>query len=185
MTNDIVTHDFVPAVAEAPRRYKASRIILLSAVAFIGATAWASVAHLDQISRASGQIVPAGKVQIVQAPDGGQISKILVREGDRVRRGQDPQVRLGDPDRRAYRAAAIAAISEPSSIDRTWSSRVFPRWSRPSRRVSRHRTRLTLFPGFPQRRCSTGSAASPTTEERTCSSSPAPISRSCRCGPAS
>src|SRR3546814_3285425 len=39
-------------------------------------------------SRARGQVVPAGRVQVIQASDGGVISKIEVNEGDHVRRGQ-------------------------------------------------------------------------------------------------
>src|SRR3546814_11098347 len=39
-------------------------------------------------SRARGQVVPAGRVQVIQASDGGVISKVEVNEGDHVRRGQ-------------------------------------------------------------------------------------------------
>lgn len=71
-----------------PRRKRASLILTFSAVLLLIAGAWAYFAHLDQISRATGQIIPAGRVQVVQAPDGGQILRIQVKEGDRVRRGQ-------------------------------------------------------------------------------------------------
>lgn len=75
--------------AQAHRhRRRASVIILLSTALFAIAVVWAHFAHLDQISRANGQIIPAGKVQVIQAPDGGQITKILIREGDSVHRGQ-------------------------------------------------------------------------------------------------
>ncbi|HWU02746.1 MAG TPA: HlyD family efflux transporter periplasmic adaptor subunit, partial [Novosphingobium sp.] len=64
------------------------QVIWLSLAGLGGAVAWASLAHLDQISRATGQVIPAGRVQVVQTTDGGVISAILVREGDTVRKGQ-------------------------------------------------------------------------------------------------
>jgi len=57
----------------------------LALAAFIG---WATYAQIDQVSRASGQVIPAGRVQIIQSADGGVIGAINVREGDRVRKGQ-------------------------------------------------------------------------------------------------
>ncbi|ODU82934.1 MAG: secretion protein [Novosphingobium sp. SCN 63-17] len=70
------------------KRPRGSRVIWLSVATLAGAIGWASVAHLDQISRATGQVIPAGRVQVVQTTDGGVISEILVREGDSVRKGQ-------------------------------------------------------------------------------------------------
>lgn len=63
-------------------------IILLSSLALIGFFAWAIWAQLDQISRAQGQVIPSGRVQLIQTPDGGVIERLLVREGDRVTKGQ-------------------------------------------------------------------------------------------------
>lgn len=64
------------------------RVILLSGLAVVAAIAWAGVAEIDQVSRASGQVIPSGRVQIVQSIDGGVIESIKVKEGDRVRKGQ-------------------------------------------------------------------------------------------------
>lgn len=63
-------------------------VIFVSVVAVIGFIAWAHWAEIDQISRASGQVIPSGRVQVVQSADGGIITELLVREGDRVTRGQ-------------------------------------------------------------------------------------------------
>lgn len=52
------------------------------------AVAWSLWAELDQVSRAPGQVIPAGRLQVLQSTDGGTISQILVREGDTVKRGQ-------------------------------------------------------------------------------------------------
>ena len=88
MTQDLIPHDAKVIEPKRSAGRRSSKIIMLSAAAFVGVTIWSAFADLDQISRASGQIIPSGKVQVVQAPDGGQITKILVREGDRIRRGQ-------------------------------------------------------------------------------------------------
>lgn len=64
------------------------KVIFLTAFALTGLLIWANFAEIDQVSRAAGQVIPAGRVQIVQSTDGGTISAINVREGDRVRRGQ-------------------------------------------------------------------------------------------------
>ncbi|MEI6486239.1 MAG: HlyD family efflux transporter periplasmic adaptor subunit [Sphingomonadales bacterium] len=69
-------------------RNRSSVVLLSTLSALVAASVWAYNAEIDQISRASGQIIPAGRVQVVQSPDSGQIERIAVREGDRVRQGQ-------------------------------------------------------------------------------------------------
>lgn len=64
------------------------RIIFLSALALTGFVGWAAFTEIDQVSRAGGQVIPAGRIQIVQSSDGGVIADIAVKEGDRVRKGQ-------------------------------------------------------------------------------------------------
>ena len=64
------------------------KVIFLTAAAFLGFLGWASFAEIDQVSRAAGQVIPAGRVQILQSTDGGVIGAINVKEGDRVRKGQ-------------------------------------------------------------------------------------------------
>ena len=64
------------------------RVIFLSLIALLGFIGWASVAEIDQVSRATGQVIPSGRVQIVQSTDGGVIAGINVKEGDLVRKGQ-------------------------------------------------------------------------------------------------
>jgi adhesin transport system membrane fusion protein len=64
------------------------KIILLTALTVAGFTAWASVAEIDQVSRATGQVIPSGRIQILQSTDGGVIETINIREGDRVQKGQ-------------------------------------------------------------------------------------------------
>lgn len=72
----------------ARSRRSSTSIIGLTALAVASFVTWASFAEIDQVSRATGQVIPAGRVQVLQSNDGGVISEILVREGDQVRKGQ-------------------------------------------------------------------------------------------------
>lgn len=66
-----------------------SAVIIVGVIAFfVLAVVWAFWAELDQVSRAPGQVIPAGRIQMIQSTDGGQIEKILVREGDFVKEGE-------------------------------------------------------------------------------------------------
>jgi len=50
--------------------------------------AWANFSELDEVAVADGEIVPLGKVKVVQHLEGGIIKEIYVREGDTVKEGQ-------------------------------------------------------------------------------------------------
>jgi adhesin transport system membrane fusion protein len=68
---------------------KQSTAIVVGIVLFLViAVIWSRWAELDQVSRAPGTVIPSGRIQIIQSTDGGQIKRILVREGDIVRKGQ-------------------------------------------------------------------------------------------------
>jgi adhesin transport system membrane fusion protein len=72
-----------------PRRYVTWLVMALIAT-FI---AWASVAQLDEVSVATGEVAPQGRVKVVQHLEGGLIVDIFVAEGDEVRQG-DPLMLL-------------------------------------------------------------------------------------------
>ncbi|WP_432698374.1 HlyD family type I secretion periplasmic adaptor subunit [Marinobacterium sp. YM272] len=59
-------------------------IILLTVVALV----WASVAQVDELARARGEMQPGGHVQVLQSETGGTIIALHVNEGDRVTAGQ-------------------------------------------------------------------------------------------------
>jgi len=63
-------------------------IVAVAALAVIAFLMWSLWARVDQVTRASGQVMASGRTQIIQSAEGGTIAEILVREGDRVRRGQ-------------------------------------------------------------------------------------------------
>jgi multidrug efflux pump subunit AcrA (membrane-fusion protein) len=50
---------------------------------------WASYAHLDQISHASGQVIATAKTQEIQSAIDGVIEEIYVEEGHQVKQGQE------------------------------------------------------------------------------------------------
>ncbi|MBN2971551.1 HlyD family type I secretion periplasmic adaptor subunit [Roseomonas aeriglobus] len=89
----------------------AAIIVVLTSLFVFGFIAWSLWAKLDQITRAPGVVIPSGRVQLIQSTNGGEIAKILVREGDKVRRGQllmtlnPTQVTAGVDETRARVAA--------------------------------------------------------------------------------
>lgn len=77
-----------------------------SLITVIGFVVWAHWAQLDKVTRASGQVIVSSRNQVIQAPDGGVIQEMRVREGDRVRRG--------DLLFRFEQERALAAYQEPA-----------------------------------------------------------------------
>lgn len=67
---------------------KPSLILWTTLVAIFIAIFWASQAEIDQITRAQGQVIASSKTQVIQSGDGGTVEDMLVKEGDRVERGQ-------------------------------------------------------------------------------------------------
>ena len=61
------------------------RIMALGIVALI---VWASVATIDQVTRAQAQIIAEERTQLVQSPEGGVITLLHVKEGEEVKAGQ-------------------------------------------------------------------------------------------------
>ena len=74
--------------ADTQAHRRSRKLILLAAIALAGAIGWAAIAEIDQVSRATGQVIPSGRVQVLQSSDGGVISDIHVREGEGVKKGQ-------------------------------------------------------------------------------------------------
>ncbi len=55
---------------------------------FIIAVVWASLAQIDEITRGEGKVITASQTQYVQNLEGGIIEKILVQEGESVKKDQ-------------------------------------------------------------------------------------------------
>jgi len=49
---------------------------------------WAALAHVDEVTKGDGKVIPSRQLQVVQSLDGGVVAEILVKEGDLVDAGQ-------------------------------------------------------------------------------------------------
>lgn len=81
------------AVGRASRTLTVLLVLLCALVA--AAVIWASQARIEEITRASGTVIPSGRAQTVESLEGGIVSAILVRDGDSVAPG-DTLVRIDD-----------------------------------------------------------------------------------------
>jgi len=48
---------------------------------------WASFAEIDEITKGDGKVIPSEQVQVIQNLEGGIVSKILIKEGQHVKKG--------------------------------------------------------------------------------------------------
>ncbi len=66
-----------------------ARVLLWVMIVFvIVASAWASWAEIDKVTRGQGKVVPSSQVQVIQNLEGGLVKQILVHEGEQVTKGQ-------------------------------------------------------------------------------------------------
>lgn len=70
-----------------------ARIIMGLVASFI---VWAMIAHLDELAIAEGEIIPEGKVKVIQHLEGGIVREIYVQDGAEVKEGQ-PLIQLELP----------------------------------------------------------------------------------------
>jgi adhesin transport system membrane fusion protein len=84
--------DFLPDVeAISQRRHSpaASWLVGLTLALLVAAVLWMAFSTVEQVATATGMVRPAGKVKVVNHPEGGRIAEILVKDGDRVQEGQE------------------------------------------------------------------------------------------------
>ena len=95
----------------------------------VGALIWASIASLDEVSIADGEVVPQGQVRLIQHLEGGIIKELFVEDSARVKAGQplvelnlarggvnreELQVRIDGLVLKRARLAALATETAPS-----------------------------------------------------------------------
>ena len=83
---DLITDIRTSLLAQSPRG--GSLILWIILILFICAIAWANVAEVEEVTTASGKVVPSRQLQVVQNLEGGILSEILVNIGDVVEKGQ-------------------------------------------------------------------------------------------------
>ena len=100
-------------------------VAIIFFVIFLG---WAAFARLDAAAVAPGRLAVSGQRQTVQHREGGVISEILVKEGDRVQRGQ-VVIRLAGADVRAQERAlssqAIGLLAQRARLNAEQAGRGF------------------------------------------------------------
>lgn len=92
---------------------------IVAVIFFVLFLGWAAFARLDAAAVAPGKLVVSGQRQTVQHREGGVVSEIFVKEGDRVERGQ-VLIRLAGGDvlaqERALTAQAIGLLAQRSRL---------------------------------------------------------------------
>ncbi|AKJ29603.1 HlyD family type I secretion periplasmic adaptor subunit [Caldimonas brevitalea] len=67
---------------------RAQRIVRAAVIVLALFVAWAALAHVDEMTRGEGKVIPSRQLQVLQALDGGVVEEILVREGEVVEPNQ-------------------------------------------------------------------------------------------------
>ena len=76
------------AMISRQRTRGAQKIVRAAALCVVALLVWAAVAHVDEVTRGEGKVIPSKQLQVVQSLDGGVVAQILVREGQLVEAGQ-------------------------------------------------------------------------------------------------
>lgn len=86
--NDL--HEFKPLLIEIEDKplNPLGRIILYLVLAImVFATAWLILAKVDVVVSAQGKVIPSGEIKILKPLESGVVSKIFVKESDKVKKG--------------------------------------------------------------------------------------------------
>lgn len=67
---------------------KSKATLRFSVIFFVIFVLWATFFSIDEVIHAQGQVMASDGTQIIQAADGGILSKLMVREGEVVQKGQ-------------------------------------------------------------------------------------------------
>lgn len=105
----MATLPFAPPAAKRHREpLTGARLIIVSvAVGFAIFLIWAMLAQVDEVTAGQGKVIPSSKVQLIQATEPATVRELLVRSGQRVRRGQ-LLARLDNPESRQIQAETEA-----------------------------------------------------------------------------
>ncbi|MDP3430014.1 MAG: biotin/lipoyl-binding protein, partial [Desulfomicrobium sp.] len=69
-------------------RFTANILLFVIVIFFLAAVTWAFHAHLDEVVRGMGKVIPSSEIKRIQNFEGGIIKEILVHEGQHVDKGQ-------------------------------------------------------------------------------------------------
>jgi len=83
--------DFSPRILEIvdnPPLPLPGVMLRILALFLFGLITWATIGELDIVARAEGKLIPQTRLKVVQPFEGGRIEKILIHEGQLVKKGQ-------------------------------------------------------------------------------------------------
>lgn len=83
--------DYIKDITAATHYGASPMLHLLLWVVFLFlffAIAWANFATLDEVTRGDGKVIPSSQVQVIQNLEGGILGELLVKEGQKVNKGQ-------------------------------------------------------------------------------------------------
>lgn len=70
------------------RTQRAQTIVRVALLLVAVLLLWGGLAHVDEVTRGEGKVIPSRQLQIIQSLDGGVVSDILVQEGQLVEKDQ-------------------------------------------------------------------------------------------------
>jgi adhesin transport system membrane fusion protein len=107
--------EFLPdleAIAEREHSPYARLLAIVCAAFFAAIIGWAAIGQVEQTVTAPGDVRPAGKVKIINHPDGGIVAALYVHEGERVKEGD----RLVELDTRSIDQETARLANEWQSL---------------------------------------------------------------------
>jgi len=88
MTSSPIEHNQEDTSVFGYHKKKRALIVWPILIALIAFVVWAEHFYIDEVAQAQGEVIASSRVQLIQSVDGGVISELNVREGDRVKAGQ-------------------------------------------------------------------------------------------------
>lgn len=73
-------------LVQSPR--SSTLVLAIMLLTLLAGGIWASLCNVEEIVKGEGKIIPASREQVIQSLEGGILEGLLVREGDRVEKGQ-------------------------------------------------------------------------------------------------
>jgi adhesin transport system membrane fusion protein len=67
---------------------RARWVLRIIIVGLLSLVVWAAIGQIDQVTRAQGVLMASDRTQLVQSPDGGVLTELHIKEGQRVKAGQ-------------------------------------------------------------------------------------------------
>ena len=104
-----------------------SWVLYLMAAALASALAWASVARVDEVTKADARVVPEVHEQVIASLEGGILRELFVHEGEQVEEGQD----LAELDPTRYQSLQAEGETKRIALKAQIARLTAEAWGRP------------------------------------------------------